>query len=280
MIVDFPQGSREFVRYQHAIAASSRRYCKGLLSSRYVGNKSISATHIFISKTDRRLAGFAYVEIGTNKIILSTICTNVRGHGTLLMQAVIDYALKSGRSFLELHALSPVWSYYRQKFGFRHALDGNLEDVDIQIMANMFDKGQLCGDCFAAGLRDVGLATNDLDEGTIMSLRLQETVDVTRSETDQQDVWLSQHSYQNGYHFWKVSISQATRREYEQTRQPLEVTGYETGVILARTIMRDDVHNMLSPGLFVVVVRPWENKKDEHNRIRRELRRWTKLTIS
>ena len=90
--------------------------CKSLIIPRYLKSAITKAKYVLISKTDDTIEGFVTFEFIDDELHIPLICSNVKGTGTKMLDAIFEYVnLHSNIKSVTLESIPEAFDFYAKK---------------------------------------------------------------------------------------------------------------------------------------------------------------------
>ncbi len=90
--------------------------CKSLILPKYLKAAITKAKYVLLSKTDTTIEGFATFEILDDELHIPLICSNVKGTGTKMLDAIFEYVNNNPNiTSVTLESIPEAFQFYIKK---------------------------------------------------------------------------------------------------------------------------------------------------------------------
>ena len=90
--------------------------CKSMILPKYLKSAIIKAKVLLISKTDEKIEGFTTFEIIDDELHIPLICSNVKGTGTKMLDAIFEYVNSHSKiKSVTLESIPEAFDFYAKK---------------------------------------------------------------------------------------------------------------------------------------------------------------------
>ena len=107
------------VKKELFISAENKKLCKDQITRKYLKESIKLSKYIIVSKPDdssKEFEGFAAFDILENSLDVHLICSGVKGVGTKIMDAILEYSKQnSSIKNVVLESIGPAYNFYVKK---------------------------------------------------------------------------------------------------------------------------------------------------------------------